>query len=495
MMTDLNLVTPYVSNLDQDVFALRNLPEEVAAVLFAYYSRSPNDLRSNLAKLLADQDLAVVPGVGDGGGAGPDLRLAREKAKAFNEKWVVGYGHGSVAEHAVVRLAVERCSIVAAKAIEESRLMAVTEKSTRYIEFDESSFYRDANLPSSLQGVYFASAQQSLRAYKQLLPLCVAALRKHAPHATEKQCQTKAFDLLRGLLPAGTLTNLGVTLNGRLAEHRFSQMQAHPLTEVRRLGVRMAEEAGVQIPTLLKYVAPRNERKAALAAVRDLDADRWPETARDEMLRSVRKLEAPQQPLWKLATMILLEARPELEYAEARFRTSLEKDARPLIDAYLSRRGARENVGRPFEHLTWAFEIRCDYGAWRDLQRHRMVSQTTPLLSCDEGYDVDPLLAELGLYAQVAEALKAARGPWEKLAAHDPWEAQYAVPLAYRVRYVLRANLRELFHLIELRSSKQGHPSYRRIAQQLADEVLDDCPFLKDYLRVDRAHYDFARPA
>jgi thymidylate synthase ThyX len=124
-----------------------------------------------------------------------------------------------------------------------------------------------------------------------------------------------------------------------------------------------------------------------------------------------------------------------------------------------------------------------------------MVSQTNPLLTCNEDYAIDPFLNELGLYAEMQEALEAVRPVWTALANVSPWEAQYVVPLAYNVRYVLRANLRELFHIIELRSKKEGHPSYRKIAQELADEVLDDCPFLKSYLRVDRQHYDFARSA
>src|SRR5271155_5416351 len=130
-------IAPYVSSLSDDVFALSGLPEEVIAVLFAYYSRSKDDLRTNLARLLADQELGV--GGRDGGESRPALALATEKARAFHEKWVVGYGHASVAEHAVVHLAIENVSIVASKVIEDMRLGAFTEKSTRYVVFDQQS--------------------------------------------------------------------------------------------------------------------------------------------------------------------------------------------------------------------------------------------------------------------------------------------------------------------------------------------------------------------
>src|SRR3954471_22977610 len=130
-------VAPYVSSLTDDVFALSGLPEEVIAVLFAYYSRSRDDLRTNLARLLADQELGV-----GGDAARPALALATEKARAFHEKWVVGYGHASVAEHAVVHLAIENVSIVVSKHIEDLRLASYTEKSTRYVLWDEDSFHR-----------------------------------------------------------------------------------------------------------------------------------------------------------------------------------------------------------------------------------------------------------------------------------------------------------------------------------------------------------------
>ena len=115
--TERALLAPYLTNLEQPVFALRNLPEEVIAVLFAYYSRSRESLRANLLKLIVDRDLDFAPA----GETSADDRLAnaRDKARAFHEKWVVGYGHASVAEHGVVHLALEDVTILASKVIEE----------------------------------------------------------------------------------------------------------------------------------------------------------------------------------------------------------------------------------------------------------------------------------------------------------------------------------------------------------------------------------------
>src|SRR5262245_20110624 len=146
-------IAPYVSNLTEDVFALSGLPEEVIAVLFDYYSRSRDDLRTNLAKLLADQELDVAAGAGP---ARPALSLATDKARAFHEKWVVGYGHASVAEHAVIHLAIENVSIIASKIIEDLRLGSYTEKSTRYVVFDKKSFVEPPELTGEAQKAYRA---------------------------------------------------------------------------------------------------------------------------------------------------------------------------------------------------------------------------------------------------------------------------------------------------------------------------------------------------
>jgi thymidylate synthase ThyX len=167
--------------------------------------------------------------------------------------------------------------------------------------------------------------------------------------------------------------------------------------------------------------------------------------------------------------------------------------AEALVAAYLADRGPHDQPLRALEQVTLRFEIRCDYGAWRDLQRHRLASATTPRLGCAEGWWLSPELTDLGVMDACREALELAAAAHADLAATHPWEAQYVVPLAYRVRYVLQANLREMFHLVELRSARQGHESYRQVAQQLADGVLEVMPWLAPFLRVDRAAYPWAR--
>src|SRR4051812_47124351 len=214
-------IEPYVSSLTADVFALSGLPEEVIAVLFAYYSRSRDDLRTNLAKLLADQELDVSAG----GAPRATMKLASEKARAFHEKWVVGYGHASVAEHAVVHLAVENVSIVASKIIEDMRLASFTEKSTRYVVFDQKSYVEPPGLSPDAAASYRAIVEGLFGAYLDLMPKVTDALRARSPRAEGMSeaayaaaIRAQACDLLRGLLPAGTRTNIGLTANARAME-------------------------------------------------------------------------------------------------------------------------------------------------------------------------------------------------------------------------------------------------------------------------------------
>jgi thymidylate synthase ThyX len=485
----------YVTNLDRDVFALRNLPEEVVAVLFAYYSRSRDDLRTNLRRLLDDRELAMLEG---GAADVPALATARDRAKAFHEKWVVGYGHASVAEHAVVHLAVERCSIVAAKALEEARLAAYTEKSTRYVRFDEGTLVTDIGLPPDLEAAYEKGARALLRTYAAVADGVEAALiEKHPPpegtppKAHAAVLRAHACDLLRGLLPAGVPTNVGVTLNARGLEQHVGRMLGSPLAEVRRIGDAMRHEGAAIVPTLLKYTAPRKHRDGAYERV--LNARGALHAIGDEAPHSdVRLIDGSDEPLRTLAAAIQCELFG-VAWDEAWRRSSHAARARQVVDAYLADRGPHDQPLRALEQVTFRFEVCCDYGAWRDLQRHRMVSATTPRLGTSAGWWLSPELAELGFEDVCRDALEAAVDTHARLAASHPWEAQYAVPLAFRVRYVMHANLREMFHLIELRSARQGHESYRRVAQGLAECLLSACPWLATHLRVDRNQYPWAR--
>ena len=502
---DQKRIAPFVSNLDGGVFALAGLPEEVIAVLFAYYSRSKDDLRTNLAKLLRDDDLDVA-----GATAAPGFHLASEKARAFHEKWVVGYGHGSVAEHAVVHLALEGVSIVASKAVEDLRLGSYTEKSTRYVPFDEGSYVDLPELPEALRATYHEAARGLFRTYLTLTPKVEAEVRRRSPRGPaqtergyEAAVRAKTLDLLRGLLPAGTKTNIGLTANARALEILLSKMLTSPLAEVRALATSMHKEAVTVAPTLVKYVAENAYRKglrerapSILAGCGVTAPSAHAEGARTDAPRRVRLLNVDAHALERVVLALAYEA----ESAPSDAAHTLESLQRAPQDrlaaavcASLEGRGKFDPAPRAFEAATLLAELTMDFGAYRDLQRHRMLSPFAQRLGCDLGAEVPEELEEMGAAGAFRDALASAEGAYRTIAQTHPWEAQFVVPLAYRVRTAWQMNLREAFHVVELRSAKQGHASYRRVAQELHHEVVRALPWLAGLMRVDLEDYALGR--
>lgn len=498
---DRELLRPYVTNLEGPVFALRNLPEEVVAVLFAYYSRSPHGLRENLLKLLREGDLALFESPSAEGDNSEALRRAQERARAFHEKWVIGYGHASVAEHAVVHLAIEDVSILASKVIEDARLASFTEKSTRYVVFDPERVY--ALLEHEREpwyAAYWAFVTRLLRHYHALLPEAVEQLRRQIPRAPEQSerayevaLRAQACDLLRYLLPAATQTNLGMTINARALELLLVKMFSHPLEEVRRLASRIKEEALKVVPTLVRYAdynpyrAQTPERMAE--CVRLFIGSPAPEPAHPVVL-----VEYDPEAETKLICAMLYE-QCALPYGQLRRLVegfSPEKRAR-VIDAYLEGRGRHDPPLRALEAITYSFDVLLDFGAYRDLQRHRMMTQLVQAFRPEHGYELPEVLLEWGWEGRLRPLLEEAALLYARIARTHPHEAAYVLPMAYRRRVLMIANLRELHHLIALRSSRQGHPSYRRIAQAMYREIARVHPLLARYIRVDLSEYALAR--
>jgi thymidylate synthase ThyX len=498
-------IAPYVSNLTDDVFALSGLPEEVIAVLFAYYSRSRDDLRSNLAKLLADQDLDMTE---SSTATKPALHLATEKARAFHEKWVVGYGHASVAEHAVIHLAVENVSIIASKVIEDLRLGSYTEKSTRYVVFDRNAFVEPKELTGESLTLYREINARLFTTYLDLVPKVMDTLRKRIPKpegfsdaAHTAVIRAQACDLLRGLLPAGARTNLGITANARAMEILLSKMFSHPLREVQTLAEAMYKASLHSTPTLVKYASPNPYRQGLAETVgQELRRVYTPpaEGASATMVvtQPVRLIRYDKDALERIALALTYEGSDPRAHAYGLvdgLRHATGSELEGLVKVSLAQRSPYDQPPRAFEASSMTFELMLDYGAYRDLQRHRMLSPATQRLTCRLGFDTPHELADLGHADAYLDAMLAAYATWESLAADHPLAAQYAVPLGYRLRTLWTLNLRELFHVIELRSAKQGHPSYRRIAQGLYRTACSVHPWLKDVVRVDLNDYALAR--
>lgn len=452
------------------VYTLTGDPE-IVAVAFAKCSRSPKPF---------DENLVEVSGA---------------SAAEFHEKWVVGYGHGSVAEHAAIHVAFENVSNIAVKVIEDNRLGSYTEKSTRYQVIDKNRYVRPANVMASALGARYRETLDHLfDVYASLFePLTAYMLAKFPKSETASTklyaAQTKArvCDVARYLLPAATMTNLGMTANARAFEWAITKGLSHPLEEVRAMAAELKEACLKVTPTLVKYADPNaylSESRSALQAVADEWAAKMP--APDDAA-PVRIVSYDQDALEKIvASLLYRHTRYPFEQIMERVRIMPREEKEKIIHVALAARGPHDMPIREFEHAAYTFDILMDYGAWRDVQRHRMASQTNQNVTTAHGYVLPPEIAEIGKEAAFRDAMERARGLHDAMvAAGLREEAQYAVPMAFRKRVLMTWNLRELHHFIPLRSGKKGHPSYRRIAQQCFREVERIHPFLSSFIRVD----------
>ena len=486
------LLARYFTNLDRPVFALRNLPEVVKGALFSRYSRTEKSLR----RVLLDEFINEPDsGFGQlaGGAAAADDMVAVRKAEEFYERVLVGYGDDSVAELAGAHVAVEQASILAAKALEDSRIgISPLEKSTRYVRFDRPGpdgrhlFYRG---PELAHPAYEPAADALFAAYSGLVEPVTEAVRQKFPleggeteRAWKAATRAKALDLLRGLLPAGTLTNLGLFGNGRALEYLITKLAASDLAECRNLATELHNELAQVIPSFVKralderYGKPAAERMArvASAVARMAGAGAFEPSSGP----SVRLLEHDPDAERKVAAAALFaHSGAALDRQEA--------DVPALLEALLGdRANRRQRAPRALELAAYTFEIVANFGAYRDLHRHRMLTQERQLLGTSLGYDIPPGLVELGLGNRFGNALQAAAAAHRVLERDlGPGLAQYVVPLAFHVRWYVRVNLREVYHLCELRTTPQGHPDYRWVAQQMFRRVSEVHPRLAAYAR------------
>jgi thymidylate synthase ThyX len=495
------LLAPYVTNLERPVFALQHLPAEVVAVLFAYYSRSRDSLRRNLLKLISAGDLTLLGHQPTVPAEQFNFASAQEKARQFHEKWVVGYGHASVAEHAVAHLAIEDVSIVASKVIEDMRLASYTEKSTRYVEFDTAHYYPLPELAGTAASILYHDTVRFLfTTYSTLLPQVIDAVKTawpRPPTQTERgyhtACRAKALDLLRYVLPAATLTNLGMTINGRALEHLLTKLLSHPVQEVQQLGAMLKAEAIQIMPTLLKYAQPSPYMMDTETEMRTLAGELLePETPTETP--SVRLVRAPQDAETELVAAILYGYSQHawsqvLVRAQALSWTQKEQ----VVDAYLRRRGPHDQPLRALEHLSYTFEILVDYGAYRDIHRHRIATQTRQQPVPEHGYSLPEELEQYGFREVFETCMARAATTYQQLATNHPQVASYVLPLAYRCRVLITWNLREMYHFVQLRSARQGHASYRKVAQAVYHELARTHPLLAHYMRVDLQDYALSR--
>src|SRR6267142_903777 len=472
-------LAPYFTELDGPVFALVNLPEVVKGALFARYSRSAKSLR----RLFLDEFLGE--GLEVGGSARP---VGTTRAEQLYERMLSEYGDDSVAQLGGVHIACEGASNILTKVLEWGRLMAYLEQSTRYVPYTDRpgghwKYYVPAELDGHpLRARYVETLDQAFETYARWIdPMRAfweARLSRTAGDSDvvwRSTIRAQALDSLRGLLPAATRSNVGIFGTGQGYEALLLRMRAHPLREVRDYGALMLVELQKVIPAFLlrlerperggvwaRYLEETREATAAVAArlLEDVEPETRPEV-------TLTDFDPDGEVKVVAAALYAVSALPD-DQLLAVARKLGDEARREVLEAYVGRReNRRHKPGRAFERTVYRFDVLGDYGAFRDLQRHRLLTIEWQPLSTRHGHVTPDELGDAGVLPEWTRVMEESAALHDALAAETPAVAPYAVAMAYRVRFYMELNAREAMHVIELRTGPQGHPAYRRICQAM----------------------------
>lgn len=510
-------LAPYVSNTSRNIFVLKNLPEVIMGALFSRYSRSPLGLRSLLLKefiLSADSGFSEIASPT----SGTSQSLAIQKAQSFYDRILDGYGDDSIGELGGAHLACENVTMLAAKHLQDARIGgSPLEKSTRYIAFDEKSdgkynYLREPVLMTSAFGdQYVQTCDHLFDTYSSLIPTLTAWMQERFRYeeGTSKPAYTaalraKVLDCLRGLLPTGTFTNVGIFGNGRFFETLIRRFQCENLAELKDIGQKMYTELSTVIPSFVRRAESQHRHQ--------LEFQQFFESSRAELAIATRGLvnqieddttnpevrlvsSAPDNLVSVAAALLFSQSSKSLAACRSLCETLSHADLSRLMEAAAASRTNRRHKGpRALEHASFTFELVSDFGCYRDLQRHRTLTQGRQLLTCDLGYIVPQELIEAGLDGPYVEALEKAKATFEAIRGELPEEAQYVVPMGYNIRWLFHVNLRALQWLCELRSQPQGHATYRRLAQEMVQKVIEAEPAFKCFFAfVDNEGYELGR--
>jgi len=452
---------------EREIYLLspRALSPETIAVAFAKTSRSPESFRAIAAE------------------------LSDEKSAQFHEKWVVGYGHASVAEHAVLHIAFENVSRLAIESIEGNRLASYTEKSTRYQKWGPNDF----TIPPELEGhplrdgyvetirLLFKAYMDSLEPVKSLVLERFPRRENEKDEAWDRRIRSKYVDACRFVLPAASLANVGMTANARVLENMIRKMLSHELAEVRQIGEKVKEVALGETPTLVKYADAVPYLVETCKEIGELEIRVWNDGDQDWC----RLVDYDRDGEKKVLAAALYRF-GEMSYADAiTYVESLDQVTKAnLAESLLGRLGKFDVPLRELEYSTYAFDLVMDQGAYAEFKRHRMMTQTPQKLTTRLGYATPGLITEAGFRSPYEAAMESAAKLYEKLYPENQAMAQYVVPNGFNRRVLAQFNLREAYAFCQLRSAANAHFSIRRLAQRIYEEMSRVHPLMTKYMKL-----------
>jgi thymidylate synthase ThyX len=477
-------LAPYFTNLDGDIFALTNLPETVKGALFARYSRSAKSLRRLFLDEFAEKVTTSDPGILQPGGADAGIeRAERLYARVFSD-----YGDDSVAQLGGAHIACEYVSNVLTKVLEWGRLMAYLEQSTRYVPYTDKRHDRwRYHVPEEigagrLRDEYIATMDAAFETYARWIPAMQDYFAGRYPKSAgdsdgvhRTAIRAKALDTLRGMLPAATQSNVGIFGTGQAFEALLLRMRANPLSEVRACADQMLMELRKVIPAFLTRVdqPERGGRWSEyFAGIRNdvaeiaMDLEAVEPESRDEV--TLTDFDPQGEAKVVAAALYSFSDLPDDQLLDIARRLSPDERL-SILRAYVGHRtNRRHRPGRAFERTGYRFDVLTDYGAFRDLQRHRLLTLEWQPLTPRHGFVQPEAISEAGALGDWNRVMERSAALYDSIIdAGLSAAAPYAVSMAYRVRFYMDMNAREAMHVLELRSAPQGHPAYRRVCQQM----------------------------
>jgi len=512
------ILSKHFSNVDDSVFAITTPRQVDRGALMSRYSRTDKSMR----RIFLDEFLEN-----------------KNRGEEFYNRVLLEYGDDSVAELGEAQIAIEGLSNIAVKKIEDRRIgLSYLEKSSRYVAWNKKidgqyRFYREPVLMKSKFGdAYLDTCNFSFDVYSKNIEPMIKYIREKYPiekytfkdskDGTEKSIsklkeetdiksanmiyngstKAKALDILRGLLPASTLTNVGITGNGRAFEYLLTILASSELEEERDLASKIKKE----LDTTIKSFVRRADDKYGKAFQNYLQhlkktSKRVAKEIKPKIISGARTqlvdYESEKTAIDKIITSIIYEQSPSTSYniiMQQVKKLSNEKKIKIINTFTKLRKNRRHKPSRAFENVYYTFDLLNNFGMFRDFHRHRALTLERQLLTTDHGYNIPNEIKVLGIEKDYKECMEKTKQTFDKIRTKHPEQGQYVVNFAYNYPYFMKFNLREACHLIELRTVPQGHIDYRRVAQQMFKEINRVHPNLSKIMKfVDLKEYDLER--
>jgi len=513
------ILSAHFSNTDGDVFAIITPKQVDRGALMSRYSRTNKSMR----RIFLDEFLKN-----------------KNRGEEFYNRVLLEYGDDSVAELGEAQIAIEGLSNIAVKKIEDRRIgLSYLEKSSRYVAWNKKEkgkyrFYRDPEITKSrFADMYEDTCNFSFDVYSKNIEPMISYVREKYPiekysfkdstDGKEKlfsklknegdiksanmiyrgSTKAKALDILRGLLPASTLTNVGITGNGRAFEYLLTVLGSSELREEQDLASKIKKELDTTIKSFVRRADDKYgkafqnylrdiKNKSKSIALKEIKSK--PTTG---VVTNLVDCESEKTAIDKIITGLLYEQSPSTSYQNILQQVkkfSKEKKIK-IIDEFVKlRTNRRHRPSRAFENIYYTFDLCNNFGMFRDFHRHRALTLERQLLTTDHKYHIPNEINILGIDKDFKDCMNKTKETFEKIRKKYPEQGQYVVNFAYNYPYFMKLNLREACHLIELRTVPQGHVDYRQVAQQMFKHINKVHPNLSKIMKfVDLKEYDLER--